>query len=58
MAYSKAHLEVSGGKESPCFKQSSDSKIPSSEIEFVHCTLQSDPSWYKQRVALFANLFH
>jgi hypothetical protein len=57
MAYSKAKLKISGDRASPCFKQSSDSKISSNEIECVHCTVQSDPSSYKHRVALFTNFF-
>ena len=58
MAYSNAKLKISGDKASPCFKQSADSKIYSSEIECLHCIVQSDPSWYKHRVALFTTLFH
>jgi len=57
MAYSKANFEISCDKGSLCFKQSSYSKICSSEFQCVHCVVQSVPSWYKQSMALFTALF-
>jgi len=58
MVYSKAKLKIGGDNASPRFKQSSDSKISSSEMADVHCIVQSEPSWYNHGVALFTTLFH